>query len=216
MTDETALVAKKLVCDCKTRGKDTKNPTCQRPAGWGTPHPGQGPCKLHGGATPKTSGTWRYSKITATRVQQLYEQFENDPDPLNTLGELAMGRALAVDFIERYDAWRDALLAWHASFTKVGALNAMIGGGLSKVEKPREVLDLSDAVRHLDTITKMVERIEKARAANAISRKDLVKLMMQFGNVIEQRVREAIPNDEAANKVLRHIDKDVKQIVAAS
>lgn len=25
--------------------------TCQRPAGWGTPHPGFGPCKLHGGST---------------------------------------------------------------------------------------------------------------------------------------------------------------------
>lgn len=26
--------------------------TCQRPAGWGTPHPGWGRCKLHGGSSP--------------------------------------------------------------------------------------------------------------------------------------------------------------------
>ena len=26
--------------------------TCTRPAGWGTPHPGIGRCKLHGGSTP--------------------------------------------------------------------------------------------------------------------------------------------------------------------
>lgn len=26
--------------------------TCQRPAGWGTDHPGHGACKLHGGSTP--------------------------------------------------------------------------------------------------------------------------------------------------------------------
>lgn len=26
--------------------------TCRRPAGWGTPHPGSGRCKLHGGCSP--------------------------------------------------------------------------------------------------------------------------------------------------------------------
>lgn len=26
--------------------------TCTQPAGWGTPHPGTGRCKLHGGSTP--------------------------------------------------------------------------------------------------------------------------------------------------------------------
>jgi hypothetical protein len=29
-----------------------EQPPCRRPAGWGTPHPGIGRCKLHGGSTP--------------------------------------------------------------------------------------------------------------------------------------------------------------------
>lgn len=35
-------------CEAKRRGGDG---LCQRPAGWGTDHPGIGRCKLHGGST---------------------------------------------------------------------------------------------------------------------------------------------------------------------
>lgn len=34
-------------CDARTRSGGT----CRRPAGWGTPHPRRGRCKLHGGST---------------------------------------------------------------------------------------------------------------------------------------------------------------------
>ena len=36
-------------CGGKRRGTEGQ---CQRPAGWGTDHPGIGACKLHGGSTP--------------------------------------------------------------------------------------------------------------------------------------------------------------------
>jgi hypothetical protein len=35
-------------CEATTRSGGT----CRRPAGWGTPHPRRGRCKLHGGCTP--------------------------------------------------------------------------------------------------------------------------------------------------------------------
>lgn len=35
-------------CDAKTRAGGK----CAKPAGWGTPHPGNGRCKLHGGCVP--------------------------------------------------------------------------------------------------------------------------------------------------------------------
>jgi hypothetical protein len=35
-------------CEAKTRSGGL----CRRPAGWGTPHPRRGRCKLHGGSTP--------------------------------------------------------------------------------------------------------------------------------------------------------------------
>lgn len=36
---------------CGGQRKKGQGP-CERPAGWGTPHPGVGRCKLHGGSTP--------------------------------------------------------------------------------------------------------------------------------------------------------------------
>jgi hypothetical protein len=36
----------------RCRALTTKNTRCELPAGWGTGHPGYGPCKLHGGSTP--------------------------------------------------------------------------------------------------------------------------------------------------------------------
>ena len=40
----------KSLCGGKRRGGE--GGLCTRPAGWGTPHPGVGYCKLHGGSTP--------------------------------------------------------------------------------------------------------------------------------------------------------------------
>lgn len=105
---KTAIV--RDCCGAKTRGGGV----CSLPAGWGTDHLGQGKCKLHGGATPIKSG--RYSKIKRDSLRELIQQFEADPDPLNIFPELAAARALFQDFIERYDQWAEALIAWHQSY----------------------------------------------------------------------------------------------------
>lgn len=214
-------------CGAKTKQATAKYRTCHRPAGWGTDHPGVGKCKLHGGASPIKSG--RYSTITRPRVRELIEKHEADADPLNILPELAAARALFEDFVERYDTWRDALLAWHRSYTLRTSLPAEqaeafrrcmdeyeirlgeIGEDASEKQledaklarefiksleagdesKPREVLDLSDAVRHADTITKIVERIERIRGENAISRSDLHRMISEMGRVVEAHVTES-------------------------
>jgi hypothetical protein len=81
--------------------------------GFKTDHPGEGRCYLHGGLTPIKHG--RYSRIKRQAIRDLIAEFDADPDPLNILPELAAARALFVDFVERYDAWRAALIAWHRS-----------------------------------------------------------------------------------------------------
>lgn len=164
------------------------------------------------------------------------------------LPELAAARGLFQDFIERYDEWREAVLAWHASFSDgmrpiqpdtvqaledvIDELEAQIGPVPEKPEvrmepepqphggwlrrdredseeglrihasvrisrrlieslrtppdlKPREILDISDAIRHVDVISKVIDRVEKARAANAISRPNLFRLMAEMGRIVE-------------------------------
>ncbi len=150
---------------------------CTRPAGWGTTHPGEGSCKLHGGATPIKSG--RYSVITRERVRELIAQFEEDENPLDMAPELNACRALYVDFIERYDEFTDAIIAWHASYD-----------GDRPSAKPRQILDIADAHRLLAEITRMVKRIEDVKAGSAISRADFYRVMTEMGRAVDLAVED--------------------------
>lgn len=86
-------------------GGTTKQGTaCQRPAGWGTNHPGEGHCKLHGGASvgrgrPMIHG--RYSVKARAAFSEKYNRFMEDPEPGNLLSEVALLRALLQDFLDR-------------------------------------------------------------------------------------------------------------------
>ncbi len=94
----TALVAQgdtKPKCGAKTRSGGK----CRKPAGHRTDHPGQGRCHLHGGLTPIRHG--RYSSVQRRSVRELVAKFEADPNPLDTLPELALARALLADYLER-------------------------------------------------------------------------------------------------------------------
>ena len=150
---------------------------CTRPSGWGTTHPGQGRCKLHGGATPIKSG--RYSVVTRERIRELIEKLEDDPNPLDMTPELVMCRALFVDYVERYDEFTEALVAWHASYD-----------GDSPTSKPRQILDVADANRILAEITRMVKRIEDVKAGSAISRADFYRVMTEMGRAVDLAVED--------------------------
>lgn len=65
----------------KTCGSTTRRGTpCQRPAGWGTNHPGEGRCKLHGGASPRGRDhprfrTGKWSRYLGEEERVEYEEF---------------------------------------------------------------------------------------------------------------------------------------------
>lgn len=226
MTVVSAAEPHDRFCGAQTRGEES-HPTCTRPAGWGTDHAGEGRCKLHGGLTPIRHG--RYSTITREPLRKLIEQHEADPEPLNIFPELAAARALFQDFIQRYDAWAEAMLAWHESYRassrplsleRILALKELLdeyevllresGEPTEKQEddlrsaaetvellakgsgdgKPTQILDISDAYRIVAEVTKIAERIEKIRAANAISRSDFMRVMTEMGRVVEAHVRD--------------------------
>lgn len=216
---------------CAARSKQTGK-QCGNAAGKGTDHVGIGNCRNHGGATPVKTG--RYSSVKHEQLRGLIELHEADPDPLNIFPELAAARALFQDFIERYGPWREAILAWHASWEKsrppipldrVYALGAALDEyenllnetgvptpkqrddlkiGRETVDamtepvdtKPREVLDISDAYRIVSEITKIVERIERIRSANAISRADLTRMLREMYRGLELFVTDTATRDQ--------------------
>lgn len=79
------------ICGAKTRN-DTP---CQREAGWGTNHFGEGKCRLHGGATPVKHGL--YSKYSRHTLAETVQSLLDDPELVNMRQQIAFKQALLLD-----------------------------------------------------------------------------------------------------------------------
>lgn len=69
---------------------------------------------MHGGNQIIRHGM--FSTIKRAELRELMEAHAANPDPLNLYPEVARLRALADDFINRYEERMAALLAWHESW----------------------------------------------------------------------------------------------------
>lgn len=99
------------------RGWNTKrHKYCRSRSGHATTHPGEGRCRTHEGRPVTTGAHIRYHDLHHATLGDLVRKFQEDPDPLNILDELAMARALLVMFVEEYAAFSSALRDWHDSF----------------------------------------------------------------------------------------------------
>lgn len=79
----------KNLCGGPLRHRDG---TCTRPAGWGTPHPGIGRCKLHGGSTPShVAAAQRQQADGVVRRLLLDPSSQPVTDPVLSLQKLAGG-----------------------------------------------------------------------------------------------------------------------------
>jgi len=210
---------------------------CLRWAGHRTDHVGYGRCSLHGGASRVNHG--RYSLMKHARLREKVERYENDPDPLNIFPELAMLRALAEDYLERYEETTAALLAWHHSYIarpiaaqRIEALNRMLDEcerrmreyeepteseqaalaesrdtvqrlASAQDNKPRQILDLASARDLIAEVAKTVERIEKIRSQDAISRPELLRVMTHMGRTVETFVKDPSILDKIRNHWLQ-------------
>ncbi len=153
---------------------------------------GEGSCKLHGGSTPIRTG--RYSVVTRERVKELIAGFEADPNPLDMTSELAACRAPYQDYIERYDEFTEALIAWHKSYD-----------GDAPTVKPRQILEMADAQRLLAEVTRMVKRIEDVGAASAISRANFYRVMTEMGRAVHPGPHQAPGDLGGFHRWIRHL-----------
>jgi hypothetical protein len=174
---------------------------CARPAGWGTDHVGQGRCKLHGGSNPLKHG--RYSTIQRPRIRALIEEHEADPNPLNTLPELAAARALFQDWVDRYEEHTDALLAWHASWRLRNAISPDHADALRRVIDAREADVAEEFADDEDGIPEGVrDDLVKAReTVDALTAGDDAKPR----RVLD--LADAVGHTEAITRIVERIEK---------
>jgi len=181
----TSMIAVKTTCGAKTRA----GTPCALRAGWGTDHFDAGRCRLHGGNSPRKHG--RYSKVPSQSVRAIIAQLEGEPieEQLDVLPEARMIRALAQDYIERYAELKDALLEWNAE----EYVEANQG---QRKPRPQRVPDMHEAASLLESASRVVEKIHKQQAQNAISQKDFYRVMGEMGRVVETFIEDADLKDK--------------------
>lgn len=86
---------------CGAKKRQTEG-LCERPAGWGTPHPGFGNCKLHGGST-RTQSVAAERQLVEVEARRLFEKVAPEIAPVdNPLEAYRM-------FAGRVMAWLDLM-----------------------------------------------------------------------------------------------------------
>lgn len=88
-------------------GKTRSGGQCTQPAGWGTSHPGEGKCKLHGGASPRGADSPHfkhgiYSQYMPARWRDKAESMEAS---LDLLPELMLLRAILAEYLSRFETF---------------------------------------------------------------------------------------------------------------
>jgi hypothetical protein len=163
-------------CSAQLRSEGYQDQTCRNPAGKWTDHPGQGRCYLHGGRSMKKHG--RYSMIEHEGLQEKLGQLEAlEQDVMDLSPEVQLLRALVIDYVERYQAFSEALIAWHAD-----------GGG--KTSKPRKVMDITDAGNLIEKISRTVQRIHQIHSTGSITLDTFRRVVESMGVVVASHVQE--------------------------
>jgi hypothetical protein len=135
---------------------------------------------LHGGRQQNSgAGTALkhgfYSQLTHTGLKDKMEQLmEMENDVLNLVPEAMLLRAITVDFINRYEDFVDALMTWYED--------------QESGTKPRRIMDISDAARLIDGISRVVERIHKMRQEGAVSLETFRRVTEAMGIVVARHV----------------------------
>jgi hypothetical protein len=140
---------------------------------------------MHGAGTTARPGgrppsIGRYSRLKRQTLDEQIAEHKAHPEPLNLYDELAFLRALLEDFVNRYDTWYDALLAWHESCKR----------GDATAQKPTQLLDITAASRILAEIGRMVERIHTMETGGTLTVREVSNLLARMALIVETHVQD--------------------------
>jgi hypothetical protein len=169
-----------LICGAKRR--KTEGGPCLHKAGKGTDHVGQGYCFLHTGAIPTMhSGTGRYADVDRESTTELIQRFRDDDAPLDIQDELAVMRSLIVEYINEYDELVAALKHW----------NKVELEEKGEAARPQKVPHIDRALEMLEKVANVAQKQQKLEQDDAISRRQLLRIMTHMGRVVDDLVTDA-------------------------
>lgn len=163
-------------CDGNRRGSHRGTP-CKRPAGAGTKHLGVGRCRTHGGNARVKHG-W-YSAITHARIAGVLDDLSKiEMNVMDLIPEANLLRAMTIDFVNQYDAFVEAILAWYAD--------------PEANSRPRKIMDISDAAHLIESISRVVHRMHQIQNEGSISLETFKRVTEHMGIIVAQFVKDPI------------------------
>lgn len=163
-------------CGAPRRGIH-KGKTCKQPAGARTKHLGVGRCSRHGGNATVKHG-W-YSAITHARIAGVLDELgKMEMNVMDLVPEANLLRAMTIDFVNQYDEFVEALLAWYAD----PAAN----------QRPRKIMDISDASHLIESISRIVHRMHQIQSEGSISLDTFRRVTEHMGIIVAQHVPDPV------------------------
>lgn len=171
---------------CNARRKNGM--LCRNRAGARTDHPGQGRCRRHGGMSfaKRMEHGW-YSKITHSRIKDLIHDLAAvEMNAMDLIPEANLLRAMTIDYVNRYDEFVDALMAWYAD--------------PESNSRPRRVMDIQDAAHLVESISRIVHRMHQIQSEGAISLGTFQRVTELMGVTVTKYIKDPL--------ILNSIEKD--------
>lgn len=151
---------------------------CTLEKGFGTEHLGTGFCKFHGGNAPVSI----YTQLKRSAIKDaLVKVREGVADPLDLTPELELLRGIVLEFHDRYEEFKEGILAFKSSYDE--NMKLFLGSDspldwakaraylreAALLERPKEVIDVAFCSVLIDRVGKMVERMHKMKMDESLT-----------------------------------------------
>lgn len=207
-------------CGAKTRTTENGDP-CTKGLGFGTPHPGEGRCRFHGGLSLVIHG--RYSKIRANdRLRAVMVELQDEDNPLDLIPDLLLLRARLTVYMEEEQRWSLRLADWHDSYSagtkaEMDVLRRVLASGdgealgasLSRLRilmtkdppKPGKLYDPLHFVKAITAIGAIVDRITTHRERMQVPMSTLIEMQENMALVMVRELHKHLKDRDKGNKI---------------
>lgn len=121
-------------------------------------------------------------------------------DAMDLEPEANLLRAMTIDYINRYEEFTEALMAWYADpDTHV---------------KPRRIMDITDAAKLVESISRVVQRLHSIQSEGAISMETFKRVSENMGLIVARHVKDPLVLNRIEHEWM-HLTMDGKQSPAA-